>query len=48
MGYSILIELAQLVSFQGMFELDDVIYNVNNLPVSEPVRVKTKSWKRLV
>ena len=26
-GYSLLIELAQLVSFRGLFEFDDVIHN---------------------
>ena len=26
-GYSMLIELAQLVSFRGLFEFDDVIHN---------------------
>ena len=26
-GYSMLIELAQLMSFRGLFEFDDVIHN---------------------
>ena len=26
-GYSMLIELAQLVSFRGLFEFDDVMHN---------------------
>ena len=26
-GYSLMIELAQLVSFRGLFEFDDVIHN---------------------
>ena len=29
-GYSMLIELAQLVSFRGLFEFDDVIHNAGN------------------
>ena len=27
-GFSMLIELAQLVSFRGLFEFDDVIHNM--------------------